>query len=889
MNARSSFIAALILFCSVTPVCANAPIPHWRDGGVLVDGTPGNAIQQNAVAASDGAGGYIVVYEDQRSGHTDICAQRIGVAGNKLWGRDGINVCSAAGDQLFPAVAAVPGVGAIIVWQDGRSGVFGIYAQKIDIEGNALWGKNGIKVCGVDSSQLSPQLVFDGLDGAIVAWQDYRNGDEDIFAQRIDGGGTYKWVRDGVAVCAENGTQWYPKIINAHDRGVVIVWADRRGGDFDIYAQLISPDGAASWQTSGLPVVDQRGNQENFSIAGGDDGGVQIAWLDTRFDRPGVYFQRMSPAGQKQFRPGGLLLAGSAAITDTPFVAEQSGGGACIVWSDPMAGDLDIYGQYVDAAGQPRWGQSGKALVLATGAQSDPFVSGKGPWLLTWKERSGAKTVLQVAELGLDGGFSWGPLSLARAVDPGGVDLAEIDRGAVMVWHDKRAGNLDVLSQGITLDGHLLFPAELIVANASGSVKKENIKIVEGGGSTLILAFEDHRSGVPRVYLQKLNAAGLSLWGKNGIQATQGRAPQKNFDAAPDGKGGVFLAWEEVVGNKTTVIRGQRLSAKGKGLWGKDGLIIAPGTNSFRQSDPRIVTTGNGLVVVFSDSGRRITEEDIFAQKVDFAGNLLWGRAGRAVSAAEGAQRRPCLTEDLVVVWEDCRNGENSSDIYAQKIGPQGNMLWTEDGTPVCQAPDIQKDPSALKCGDGTLVAWVDRAGGSFDIFAQRLDRSGKSLWIKDGVGVCQSARMQQNPQLALSADGASIVVWEDFRQGNWDLRGQKLSGSGKMLWGEEGSWISLNPGTQYSPRVKEVSEGTLVAWEDFRSGERYHSYLQLLSPGGNSVWQEGGLISRGCNGGGRNPSLAARFDNNEYFILAWRDFRSGSSAIYAQRYSINP
>ncbi|MBU0574554.1 MAG: hypothetical protein KKH83_08790, partial [Candidatus Margulisbacteria bacterium] len=133
--------------------------------------------------------------------------------------------------------------------------------------------------------------------------------------------------------------------------------------------------------------------------------------------------------------------------------------------------------------------------------------------------------------------------------------------------------------------------------------------------------------------------------------------------------------------------------------------------------------------------------------------------------------------------------------------------------------------------------------------------------------------------------DGASIVVWEDFRQGNWDLRGQKLSGSGKMLWGEEGSWISLNPGTQYSPRVKEVSEGTLVAWEDFRSGERYHSYLQLLSPGGNSVWQEGGQVPAGSNGGGRGPDLALISHQDNAFVLAWKT----DNSIYAQKYLLIP
>ena len=38
-----------------------------------------------------------------------------------------------------------------------------------------------------------PQLVSDGGGGAIIMWMDWRSGNADIYAQRVNGGGTVLW------------------------------------------------------------------------------------------------------------------------------------------------------------------------------------------------------------------------------------------------------------------------------------------------------------------------------------------------------------------------------------------------------------------------------------------------------------------------------------------------------------------------------------------------------------------------------------------------------------------------------------------------------------------------------------------------------------------------
>jgi len=45
------------------------------------------------------------------------------------------------------------------------------------------WEPNGYLICGADSNQTNPAMVGDGNLGALVAWQDYRNGNYDIYTQ----------------------------------------------------------------------------------------------------------------------------------------------------------------------------------------------------------------------------------------------------------------------------------------------------------------------------------------------------------------------------------------------------------------------------------------------------------------------------------------------------------------------------------------------------------------------------------------------------------------------------------------------------------------------------------------------------------------------------------
>ena len=188
MTHRSAVpLACLLIFLAASP--AHASWPNNVFVNVPLCTAANNQYTPTIVA--DGAGGAIVTWYDLRGGSTyDIYAQHVLASGNPdpAWPADGRALCTAAGNQSNPNIVADGAGGAIVTWQDTRSGNFDIYAQHVLASGSPdpAWPADGRALCTAANSQGAPTLVADGAGGAIVAWQDYRSGtSNDIYAQRV--------------------------------------------------------------------------------------------------------------------------------------------------------------------------------------------------------------------------------------------------------------------------------------------------------------------------------------------------------------------------------------------------------------------------------------------------------------------------------------------------------------------------------------------------------------------------------------------------------------------------------------------------------------------------------------------------------------------------------
>ena len=108
----------------------------------------------------------------------------------------------------------------------------------------ASWQQNGNLICSFKGYQEHPQITSDGAGGAIIAWQDWRNDNFDIYAGRVDASGNVMWAADGVAICAAEAHQSMAEVTSDGAGGAIISWSDTRVYNTQqVYAQRVSADG----------------------------------------------------------------------------------------------------------------------------------------------------------------------------------------------------------------------------------------------------------------------------------------------------------------------------------------------------------------------------------------------------------------------------------------------------------------------------------------------------------------------------------------------------------------------------------------------------------------------------------------------------------------------
>jgi len=413
--------------------------------------------------------------------------------------------------------------------------------------------------------------------------------------------------------------------------------------------------------------------------------------------------------------------------------------------------------------------------------------------------------------------------------------------GAIMVWKDKRNGNDDIYAQRIDKDGNILWAVDGSTI-CSADDHQGNPQIISDGLGSFIIVWQDRRnSGEYDIYAQKVDKDGNIKWAENGIVVSSASGDQYYPQIISDGSGGAIIVWEDYRNHADYAdIYAQRIDRDGNILWAVDGSTICSTDDC--QGNPQIISDGSGGAIIVwedyrNDPGSGYT--DIYAQRIDKDGNILWAVDGSTICSLENSdQYGPKITSDgcggAIVIWQDERNG--NSDIYAQRIDSNGELQWSED-IPICSAENLQSVLQILSDGLGCfIIVWQDdRNGvGNRDIYAQKIDAYGKIKWAKDGVVICSAPYDQDSPQIISDGLGGAIITWADYRGGGWpngDIYAQRINKDGNVLWEVNGSTICSAEGNQYSPTIaSDGCGGAIVVWEDHRNDDNGDIYAQRIS-----------------------------------------------------------
>jgi hypothetical protein len=430
--------------------------------------------QTGSKIAPDGSGGAIIVWHDYRDDtYYKVYAQKVDAYGDPQWAADGILVCTALYMQTEPEVVSDGSGGAVVAWKDYRSATsYDIYAQRIDGDGNLLWGAGGVAICTMLYDQDNHSMMPDGAGGAIITWRDIRNGsDYNIYAQSVDGSGSIQWGMNGVAICSASGNQQHAVLASDGAGGAIITWMDGRVAAPDIYAQRINSSGTVQWTPDGLAVCSAADFQYYPQIVSASSGGAIIVWEDWRAGTADIYAQKVNASGVFQWSANGIAVCSLADDQSTPRIVSAGTGGAIIAWSDRRSTSYcDIYAQRLDAYGYKQW--IGSGLAICTEAQHqyiETVVSGgTGSAIIVWKDyRSASDYNLYAQKVDLYGILQWATggvaVTTAAADQVAARAAADGAGGAIIAWDDARIGPYyDIFAQRIDADGYWGYPNPVI-------------------------------------------------------------------------------------------------------------------------------------------------------------------------------------------------------------------------------------------------------------------------------------------------------------------------------------------------------------------------------------------------------------------------------------------
>ena len=464
----------LVVLCALI-IAVPSAWAYWVQDGAAICTATGD--QRNPTILSDGAGGAIVTWQDQRSGNYDIYVQRVNASGIVQWTPNGVAICTATGDQISPAIVSDGAGGAIVTWQDGRNGTsnYDIYVQRVNASGVVQWTTNGVAVCTSLGNQQYPAIVSDGLSGAIVAWQDQRSGNWDIYAQRVFASGGVGVADNGVAVCAAAGDQTLPTIASDGAGGAFVTWQDFRNGNYDIYAQRVNAVPAVQWTANGVALCTATGHQQYPTIIFDGVGNAIVTWEDYRGGAAhDIYAQKVNASGAVQWTTDGVAICTVSGDQQVPAIVSDGAGGAIVTWQDNRALSADIYAQRVNALGTVQWTANGVALCTVPGDQYSPVIASDGAngAIVTWYDiRSWDIYAQRVNALGT---VQWTANGVALCAAAGNQQYPTITAdgagGAVVTWYDSRNGNNDIYAQTVDARGQagLLAPSIYTVRDVPG-------------------------------------------------------------------------------------------------------------------------------------------------------------------------------------------------------------------------------------------------------------------------------------------------------------------------------------------------------------------------------------------------------------------------------------
>jgi len=588
----------------------------------------------------------------------------------------------------------------IIAWSDTRNAIRDIYAQKIDADGNYLWGEGGTVIVDSDGRQEDPLLVRDGNGGAYIIWRDYRDENYygDIYGQHIDSDGNRLWNLDGVPLSNESGEQSSHNLCIDGNGGAYALWVDKNGSGTYVGTHLGNDE--SDILAPGVGILVSSYQNGGFSLEYAGDGEAVLVWTQSvDGDQSDLRAQRINQDMNSLWNDdggnSGKIICDAAGIQSKAKVTTFNGSNVVIVWRDLRNDpDGDVYVQILDNLGNPILEDDGRVVCDDTGQQASPRVK-------------------------MDGTH------------------------AFIYWEDKRFNNVDPFVQKMDTEGNLLWLDDGIqIATDSNDQDQVRMSVDHNGGA--FFAWIDGRGDSNAewagsdIYLEHIDSSGNLTFGPSGLVIDEDSGPQVDPLIKCNQSGESYIVWNDrkegssiiVEVQKVTVEDGINFENNGQEVWyGVDGnallsssLYIDDDQHLIAWEDNRYLSTGHPGSYTYGLSMQQGMDSNSHEQASPLSLNPYQGPHGGNYSF------RAKLAKADEGIMMNFHQYDGPYRQYIQMIDYNLNIMGDDLGIEVDINGDDQKYSDLCSMNNNFFLAYSSLSG-SYGIFLQKYNSQGQEEW----------------------------------------------------------------------------------------------------------------------------------------------------------------
>jgi len=685
----------------------------------------------------------------------------------------------------------------------------------------------------------------------IIVWADTRNGDYDIFAKMMDHLGNIIWTQD---VVIAPGDQINPTMVSDGNGGVYIGWSDYEPGpqNPDIYIQHVTHSGDKTWCDRGRPLTNIAGAQFDLILKPVLGAGAVAAWVDSYGCGPKrMYVTWINESGPLNEGVGSYVTSFFGLENFEMDIAAVSDTIACVVWKKAnfIEGDYfrSIHAQRIRHTGELLWGEDDNGLIIRNEQHqmNTPLVS------------------------------------------------MTVEDEIILIWNEKAEENENLpFIQILNSNGESQLPGDILSLAPDADIHNtlHHQVILQDQNVYIAWVEQPEDTDLQQLFIQGYNPGNGLLFGPGGMSINEPTDCSIDVDQFQWDNNGIYLSWIEygIDGGSVDKLRLQHISSDGSQFYPEGGSTFIP-----EQTDNghiRLLISGNSTAL-WSWKNNQSGGSSIFGTTLDLISGVP---AAESMMLAEGSNMvlgdfffAPSEITGAIMGWKESRFG------YSPDLEP--NILKLQPITsdqpfpPLVQFDDF--NGSSLKAVDlnGNLFMTYNANDGPWGakmLHYQLFEAGITPVFDDPNPAVFGPGLMQSSADYYLIRDDAGIgyVIHSGFLSDSYEsvLTVNSYDGEGSLRWMESinfGEFETVPQAVTPRPGGGCYIFATQIEWPIF------DLYLIGFDENGNAPpgWENQSILIEGNVGYGYDVSLASTPDG---ISIIWTDMIADQTVIRMAQYT---